>query len=139
MGFNNSTDCFCLQTRKAAFSIKEFYDKMLAPAGVTVRQYSLLLNILRLGVCSVRELSDATGLDRSTLARSLKPLFSGGYVVDTKERNCRDSRLRLTYKGESTLCKAAGLWRSAQEEIMSRFGSEGMQKFYSVLNMLNSL
>lgn len=139
MEVSDSRNCYCLRTRKAASSIKDFYDRMLAPAGVTVRQYSLLLNISNLQDCSVRELSDATELDRSTLTRGLKPLFNGGYIIDTKDTHCRDSRLRLTEKGQRTLSQAAALWRNAQDEVAIRFGVDGMQKLNSVLEMLQKL
>lgn len=139
MEVSDSRNCYCLRTRKAASSIKDFYDRMLAPSGVTVRQYSLLLNISNLQDCSVRELSDATELDRSTLTRGLKPLFNGGYVIDTKDTHCRDSRLRLTEKGQRTLSQAAALWKNAQDEVEIRFGVDGMQKLNSVLEMLQKL
>lgn len=136
---NDASSCYCLRTRKAASSIKDFYDRILAASNVTVRQYSLLLNISNLQVCSVRELSDVTGLERSTLTRGLKPLFLGGYIIDAKDRHCRDSRLQLTEKGQETLAQAAALWRKAQDEVAVRFGVDGMQKLNSVLEMLQSL
>ena len=131
--------CYCLQVRQAASTIKSYYDRVLSPSGITVRQYSLLLNIAKLGVCSARELADLTELDRSTLARSLKPLLRYGYIIDNKERNARNSSLGLTLKGEETLQHASKLWNQAQNNVEDKFGKDGIQQLLSVMDLLNSL
>ncbi|MDR2354996.1 MAG: MarR family transcriptional regulator, partial [Clostridiales Family XIII bacterium] len=56
----NVTACYCLRTRKASAAVTKFYDNILEPCGVTVRQYSLLLNVSKTERCSVKELADMT-------------------------------------------------------------------------------
>ncbi len=131
--------CYCLQARQAASTIKSYYDRVLSPSGITVRQYSLLLNIAKLGACSARELADLTELERSTLARSLKPLLKYGYIIDNKERNARNSSLILTQKGKETLHYASTLWNQAQNDIEDKLGKDGIQQLLSVVKLLNSL
>jgi len=104
------TSCYCLKTRGASAALTKFYDNKLAPCGVAVRQYSLLLDISRAENCSVKELAEMTELDRSTLARSLKPLYQQGLVIDTKEPGTRNSRLELTKAGKQTVERANYLW-----------------------------
>lgn len=134
-----TSNCYCLQTRQAASAMKNYYDNFLNPSGVTVRQFSLLLNISKLSSCSIRELADAAGLDKSTLARSIKPLVKSGYVFDSKSVNERNSKLSLTAKGITTLNYAAKLWAEAQKSLENKFGKKGMEQLISTLNLLNNL
>lgn len=131
--------CYCLRTRKANSAVAKFYDHILEPSGVTVRQYSLLLYISQREGISVRELADMAELERSTLARTLKPLFHKGLIVDAKNPGARDSKLQLTENGQETLFQAAALWRQAQETVMEKLGAEKLAMVDEVLEMLQGL
>ena len=131
--------CYCIKVRKANGTVTKFYDKIMAPSGVTVRQYSLLLHISRTEGVSVRQLADLAGLDRSTLARSLKPLFHKDLIRDAKPTGTRDSRLRLTERGTAVLSEAARLWGEAQRRFAEALGPEGLQKLEDVLQTLDAL
>jgi DNA-binding MarR family transcriptional regulator len=112
---------------------------MLAPCGVTVRQYSLLLNISRTENCSVKELADVTELDRSTLARSLKPLYQRGLVIDTKEPGTRNSQLELTKAGRKTVEYANQLWTEAQKAVECKLGQTGLHEFEKIMALLEAI
>lgn len=130
------TSCYCLKTRRASASITKFYDQMLAPCGVTARQYSLLLNIPQTDNCSVRELSDMIDLDRSTLARSLKPLYTQGLIIDNKAPGTRNSQLELTDKGKQVVLQAMSLWEKAQQSLMQKIGDEKLRQLDEIYSML---
>ena len=66
--------CHCLKMRRSAENVIHFYDTILAPSGVTVRQYSLLNAIAEHRGCNVRALAEITLLDRSTLQEALSRL-----------------------------------------------------------------
>lgn len=134
-----SASCYCLKTRKASAAITKFYDNTLAPCGVTIRQYSLLLSISQAESCSVRDLADMTDLDRSTLARSLKPLFQQRLIVDRKEPGARSSRLELTPDGQDTVVCAAQRWAEAQEMVKHKFGKAGLEELENVMAMLGTI
>jgi DNA-binding MarR family transcriptional regulator len=132
--------CYCLKIRKASAAVTKLYDNILEPCGVTVRQYSLLFNIsYRSNHCSVKELADMAELDRSTLARSLKPLFLQGLIVDTSRPGTRNSQLELTEAGKETLERAKILWSNAQLALMQKFGDEGLAALEKVLRLLEVL
>lgn len=135
----DNTICHCLKIRRTAENVVNFYDAILAPSGVTVRQYSLLNAIFEHSGCNVRELSEATLLDRSTLARSLKPLIQSGYVKDNKAVGGRDSVLELTDQGIFVCRKAAGLWEVAQRQFESKFSEEQLTAFEGTLTLLQDL
>lgn len=61
--------CYCINLRRMNARVTEYYDRMLAPSGLTVSQFSLLKNLDRMGECSVTGLAKAVELERSTLAR----------------------------------------------------------------------
>ena len=135
----NTASCYCLKTRKASASITQFYNGILKPSGVTVRQFFLLQSISQAVFCSVRELSDITGLDRSTLARSLKPLYHQGLIIDNKDLGSRNSQLKLTQAGTITLKQAKQLWDKAQITFMQKIGKEGADALEKAFQALKDL
>ncbi len=135
----DNTECHCLKMRRSAENVIRFYDNILAPSGVTVRQYSLLSAISKHNGCSVRILSDVTLLDRSTLARSLKPLVRSGYIKDKKEAGTRDSALELTEKGTFVCRHAASLWEEAQHQFEAKLTREQLTTLEKTLELLQDL
>ncbi len=135
----DNTSCHCLKMRRSAENVIGFYDRKLKEAGITVRQYSLLKNINENEGCSVRVLADLTDLDRSTLARSLKPLMKAGLIKDSKEAGTRDSKLSLTDEGKETCALAASLWEQAQKEFENRLGIEQVKVLENTLLALQEL
>ena len=81
--------CFCIKVRRIASALTRLYDNALAPCQITISQYSLLCHIRSLPKSSIRALSDATGLDRSTLARNLRQLLKKGWVEDARAPGAR--------------------------------------------------
>ena len=135
----DNTDCHCLIIRRSAENVIRFYDDVLAPSGITVRQQSLLHAISGHEGCNVRELSELTELDRSTLARSLKPLLSAGLIYDAKEKNARDSMLFLSEKGREVYDNAAKLWAEAQKQYEEKIGIEKIRTLEEILETLQYL
>ena len=135
----DNTACHCLKMRRSAENVIHFYDTVLVPSGLTARQYSLLFAINALQRCNVRELADYTLLDRSTLARSLKPLLQAGFIADKKKDGARDSVLLLTAKGEQTYRLAALLWATAQKQIEEKVGRENLAELERLLLLFQNL
>ena len=125
--------------RRSAENVVRFYDKTLSPSGITARQYSLLNAIAEHSGCSIKKLSDVTLLDRSTLARSLKPLFNSGYIRDAKEEGKRDSILELTKKGNNVRKEASQLWQVAQDTFEKELSPEKVATLESILVLLQNL
>ena len=135
----DNTVCHCLKMRRSAENVIRFYDAVLAPSGVTVRQYSLLRAISEHSGCNVRMLSELTLLDRSTLARSLKPLIRSEYIRDSKAAGARDSVLELTEKGNAVCKEAAALWALAQDQFEAKLGQEQLTALENALTLLQDL
>lgn len=135
----DNTSCHCLKIRRSAENVIHFYDNVLVSSGLTARQYSLLYAISTLQSCNVRELSEAALLDRSTLARSLKPLLQAGYIEDNKRAGARDSKLALTEKGEEIYLQAKELWNTAQKQFEQKIGRENIEVMENLFVLLQEL
>ena len=135
----DNTVCHCLKMRRSAENVIHFYDKILEPTSLTVRQYSLLNKILGHEKCNVRELSELTELDRSTLARSLKPLINAGLIKDMKDAGTRNSKLILTEQGKVVCSQANQLWYSAQEQFEKKLGTQTVNTLEKILEALQEL
>ncbi|MDR1608067.1 MAG: MarR family winged helix-turn-helix transcriptional regulator [Deltaproteobacteria bacterium] len=119
-------------------TVTKFYDQELSPSGVTIGQFSVLLNIAKAENCSVSQLADLIELDKSTLTRNLKPLFAQGLVEDAKEPGSRNCQLLLTVDGQKTLALARLLWAEAQKKIQAKLGKSGQEALEIVINALKA-
>lgn len=135
----DNTSCHCLRMRRSAQNVVDFYDATLAPAGVTARQYSLLNQVALNDGCSVSRLAELTELDRSTLARSLRPLYARGFLADVREDGARNKRLTLTAEGKRVHKEAASLWAEAQRHYEEHLGPERVRALESALELLQTL
>lgn len=133
------TSCYCLKMRRASSDITRFYDKQLEASGVTVSQFSLLLNISKAKQGSLSELANMAELDRSTLARNIKPLIKKGLVYDAKLEGKRNSKFVLSPTGKVTLRQANQLWQQAQQQVQEALGDRSLKELERVLKTLETL
>jgi len=128
--------CYCINLRRAANAVTDLYNRVLLPIGLTVSQYSLLINIGRLKACSVSDLAGYVGLERTTLVRSLKPLFKLKYIEDVSEKGRRSRLLKVTGAGQQVLHQGELLWRTAQAELEQKVGKEKLEQLSEILAQL---
>ena len=128
--------CHCINARRVAGLITELYDDCLAPAGLTVSQYSLLANLESVSPASISDLAARVGLERTTLVRNLKPLMERGLICDLAEAGRRNRRLELSESGRILLEEARSLRQEAQQEMRERLGEETVQQFKTMLKQL---
>jgi len=108
--------CACLQTRAKARFLTQEYDRILAPSGLRITQFSFM-SILLTGSTTIGALAEIVGIDRTTLTRGLALLERGNYVV--LEGGDHDARTRiaaLTPRGTRATRQALVLWRQAQAQ-----------------------
>lgn len=133
--------CACSQIRKTARAVSTLYDGFLAPAGVTVTQYAILVNIARRkdeGI-SRTALAAHLGMDRTTLTRNLRPLERDKLVEPMpSEEDRRTSPLRLTSAGTKRLAKAYRQWEQVQARFQQNFGVTRLNELRSLLQAASS-
>lgn len=111
--------------RKASRRVTQLYDSVLADCGLTVSQRSVLVHVERAGDPTMTELAHAMVLDRSALARNIKPLERDGYLVQSRDPlDGRSRRLALTKEGRAKLSESNSLWRVAQHRFEGVYGSQ---------------
>ena len=116
--------------------LSEIYDASLKPAGVTVAQYYLLINLSRLGSANITHWAQRVGLDRSTMVRNIKPLQARGYVETTEGRG---KVFTLTSEGKHVLELAVPLWECAQEKIQAALGDDDAQALLRISEKLQEI
>ncbi|WP_109479691.1 MarR family winged helix-turn-helix transcriptional regulator [Paraburkholderia sp. C35] len=111
--------------RKAARRLSQLYDSVLAPCGLSVAQRAILVNVQRAGNPTMTELAHSLVLDRSALARNIKPLERDGYLVQRPDLDDgRSRRMELTPAGRAKLAESNRLWRKAQNRFEDVYGEK---------------
>jgi DNA-binding MarR family transcriptional regulator len=131
-------DCSCLRLRRMSRCLTQLYDRILAPAGVTVSQLGLLAGLRHTagaGLC-LSALAAHLAMDHSTLNRKLKPLLARGLAANGMAHH--DARLRvvrLTARGSTALARAMPLWRQAQDSLEQAIGRETTRSLNALLDL----
>ena len=126
--------CSCFLLRKLTRRVTQVYDHALAPAGLTVTQYSLLANLARGEGSSVSALADRMGMERTTLVRSLKPLVAAGWARYGEQRPGKAAALALTAAGRARLRSAVPLWERAQDALEARVGVKSIATLHALVD-----
>jgi DNA-binding MarR family transcriptional regulator len=117
--------CNCGALRKASRRVSRIYDEALAPTGLGSVQHSILAETARWTAQppTLWELADALVMDRSTIARNLRPLERDGYLtVLPSETDRRRKLVTLTSAGQAKLAQARVFWLQAQKNFEKTFG-----------------
>ena len=114
---SEASTCLNYNLRRTSRLVNHYYDQALKPAGVRAGQFNLMVPVALRGAFSITELAALLGMERSALARNLKPLERKGWVTVTVGADRRARIVRLTRQGERLLLKDYPLWEQAQREL----------------------
>jgi DNA-binding MarR family transcriptional regulator len=110
--------CVCYNTRKVARAVTRLYDDVLRPCGLRATQLTLLMVIEAMGEPTISALAEQLVMDRTTLARDLRPMEAAGWVAVVPGHDRRTRIVRMTNAGDATMRKAMPLWRGAQAALV---------------------
>lgn len=127
--------CYCTNLRRGALWATEYYDKMLAPSGLSVPQYYLLINLSRMERANISQWAERVGLDRTTMVRNVKTLENKGLVAPAEGRG---KTFTLTETGKSTLAQGVALWEQAQKKLRDSIGSEDADALLRICRKLQN-
>jgi DNA-binding MarR family transcriptional regulator len=131
--------CNCLALRQAARHVTQFYDQVLAAAGLRTTQFSILARLQRLGPMTISALAADLVMDRTTLGRNLQPLERQRLVAVVKGRADRRSReIRLTDTGAERLRTAVEGWVKAQARFEAVFGEQRSSELRALLHAVSA-
>ncbi|HYV52061.1 MAG TPA: MarR family winged helix-turn-helix transcriptional regulator [Candidatus Eisenbacteria bacterium] len=131
--------CVCGNLRKASRSITQFYDKLLAPSGITITQLALL-RIISIGNSStISKLSKDMYMDRTTLTRNLDLLKKQDLIKIESSSDKRKRIVTMTNRGKAQMTKALPLWERAQGTIIEKFGKGNWREINTGLNEISNI
>jgi len=126
--------CSCFLLRKLTRRVTQAYDQALAPAGLTITQYSLLAHLARGEGTSVSALAERMGMERTTLVRNLKPLVAAGWARHGERRRGKPAALELTAAGRARLRSAVPLWERAQDALEAKLGASSIATLHALVD-----
>ena len=129
-------NCTGYRLRKATRRVTALFDDALAPAGMTVTQFSILARLAVSGASPMSGLADRMGMDASTLTRTLKPLLQRGLIEHSQGADRRVKHVVLTDEGKEAVALAVPYWRSAQQKVERALGGE-VSHLHSLLGRLS--
>jgi DNA-binding MarR family transcriptional regulator len=116
--------CYALAARKKARYLTRLYDSRLAPAGLSVSQFTILSLLEEHGRLKLAALGEMLIMERTSLVRALKPLQTAGYVVTETPDSGRAFDVLLSAAGLQKVAEAAPLWRAAQRDFEKEVGRD---------------
>jgi len=121
---NMGRTCLGHTARRTANLLTRHYNRHMAALGLELTQAQLLAAIAEGSATSAAQIARFLGIDRSTLARNLKPLEAAGLVA-RRQVGGRTVLPVLTASGEQKVVEIHRTWLKAQEEVSTLLGPEG--------------
>ena len=129
--------CLNFQLRKTTRQVSRYYDDALRPLGLRIPQFNILAVLAQRGTISVTILARVLGLERSALARNLKPIARAGLVRVAHGDDKRTRLANLTPAGRRKLRQALPRWNSAQDKLIADLGSGQAAALLDILSQIN--
>jgi DNA-binding MarR family transcriptional regulator len=127
-------DCNCYAVRAAARHVTQYYDQFLAPTGLRIGQFGILVRLKHLGPLTVSALAEKMGIDRTTLGRNIRPLERDGLIATAPAAADRRAKeIRLTNAGDQRLQAARKRWQMAQAQFETTFGQDRTAELRTLL------
>ena len=117
----------------------QLYDDLIAPSGLRITQFSLLVRLARDGTARMSDLADALLLDRTALSRTLDPLVERGLVSIVSGHDARTREVSLTRAGAKALRAAQPHWKRAQHQVANKLGSDKLEALIATLGEIEAL
>ena len=131
--------CICATARMAARSLSRVYDRALEPAGIRTSQFSILARLLEEGPLSVSHLAGRLAMDRTTLARDLRPLERRGLVSVSVGADRRVRMAELTPAGNRLVDEVRPLWKQVQRDVRSQLGTDRVARLMDELRAATAI
>lgn len=129
--------CACANLRKAARIVTQAYEKKMAPTGLKVTQYYMLVNIAQHRNISISQLGEIMLLDQSTVTRNVNILKESGYVRITRDINdSRTKSVSITGDGLAKIEEATPIWSQLQGKVENGIGKETYSELLETLKQL---
>ena len=126
--------CTCFLLRKLPRRVTQAYDQALAPAGLTITQYSLLAHLARGEGASVSALAGRMGMERTTLVRNLKPLVAAGWARYGEPRPGQPRAPRPHPARPAPPRRPPAPWGRAQDALEAQLGAKSVAALHALVD-----
>ena len=118
-----AAECPGFQARATARALTRHYNASLRELHLTAEQFALLVGIGAQETPSIVELAASSGLDTTTLSRTVRILEERGLVQSEGGRGRMGKRLQLTPAGELIVADGVSIWRKTVADLTKRVGA----------------
>ena len=133
------TECVCFNLRMATRAITQVYDRAMQPTGLRATQFPILAVLAIGGPFTITNLSQFLVMDRTTLARNLKPLEKRGFISIARGKDRRTKTVSLTEQGAGAIGDALPRWEKTQKMVVEKLGENRWQAMFESLRVIPSL
>jgi DNA-binding MarR family transcriptional regulator len=107
--------CLCANLRRATRAVTHVYEEEFRRAGFTgATQFHVLRAVEQADSLRQGDLGILLDLDKTTITRTLKPLFQKGWLVLESHTDAREKWVKLTKTGREQIQRARPAWEKAQ-------------------------
>jgi DNA-binding MarR family transcriptional regulator len=125
-----NSPCLCANLRRATRAVTHVYEDEFRRAGFTgATQFHVLRAVEQAGSLRQGDLGVLMDLDKTTITRTLKPLFQKGWLALESGRDGREKWVKLTSEGKGQIQRARPAWEKAQAR-MKKALPEGMWELF---------
>ena len=125
--------CVNFELRRTTREVSRYYDDALRSFGLRITQFNMLSILAQTGPLSVTDLAARLGMERSGLARNLKPIARQRLVTVSQGADRRTRLAELTTAGKRRLEEALPVWNRAQNQLVNKIGTDQAAKLSELL------
>lgn len=125
--------CACVNFRRAARCVTQFFDEALQPIRLRSTQLVILVAVCRRQPVVMADLASELLMDRSTLTRNLRPLMRRGLLKIVAGQDRRTRWVALTARGTELLAQCPPLWRRSQDWLVAGLGKRRWQELLELM------
>jgi DNA-binding MarR family transcriptional regulator len=130
--------CLNFHLRHTSRLVNRHYDDALRPLGLRISQFNILSVLAQTRPISLTYLANVLGMERSALARNLKPMARKGFVVVSQGEDKRARLVELAPAGKHILDEALPKWNRAQDELVAKLGPDQTALLIQVLSRIRT-
>ena len=112
--------CLNFQLRRTSRLLGRYYDDALRHLGLRITQFNLLAVLAQTGPIAITALAELVGMERSALARNLKPIERRKLVTVIPGKDKRRRTVTLSPAGRHKLEEALPEWDHAQTQLIRK-------------------
>jgi DNA-binding MarR family transcriptional regulator len=124
IAIDKTRGCLNFQLRRTSRSLARYYDDALRPHGLRITQFNILAVLAQTGPIAITALADFVGLERSALARNLKPIARQKFVAIAAGNDKRTRTVKLAPAGKRKLDETIRTWHQAQTRLVKKIGRD---------------